>query len=298
MGFGDDYIINPLKYAISNIKALLIFAILEFIPLAMFLIMLVTIVTPFISKSAVDMGQMSPESFVMLMFSLGVGFVIFLFFGIIIDLIISIFLNGYIMKILSTTIQGEQKLPDWENWKELFSKGFVFFIGSVILSIVFFLLNLGFEIIDYMGTFLLAYSDIGIFALFVSLIVLFFKLILSIIQAIYTPLALSNYAHTEEFKAFFEVKKIVKMMSLKWLAILIVATIVALIIELPLYALIVFAIVFGIITESLMLATVLGVVGILYASITLPLVSVYIYRCYGTYYKKINEELEYYDLEE
>ncbi|MBP2200810.1 hypothetical protein J3E07_000208 [Methanococcus voltae] len=297
MGFGDDYIINPLKYALSNIKALLIFAILEFIPLAMFLIMLVAIVTPF-SQSAFDMGQMSPESLIMLMFSLGVGFVIFLFIGIIIDLIVSIFLNGYIMKILSTTINGEQKLPEWENWKELFYKGFVFFIGTVILNLVFFFINMGFGIIDYMSVFFFSYSDIGIFALFVSIIVFFFKLVLSIIQAIYTPLALSNYAYTEEFKGFFEVKKIFKMMSLNWLAVLIVAVIVVLIIELPLYALIVFAIIFGIITESVTLAVVLGIVGILYASITLPLVSIYMYRCYGTYYKKTNEELEYCDLKE
>ncbi|MBP2172235.1 DUF4013 domain-containing protein [Methanococcus voltae] len=268
MGFGDDYVINPLKYTISNIKALLIYTVLGFIPLALLLVVVLTTGISLISQYGSSLDNMTPETIIMLLTTAGIGFLIWL----VVSILISLATNGYIVKLVKTTVEGEQQLPEWEEWGDLLTKGLIFVIGSFLVAVAF-------SIISAILGFPFDYLRIPAIAGLISIIV-------SIFQMLYTPLAASNYAYTEQFAAFFRVKEITEMMSLKWLAVLIVVVIVSIIMMIPTFALVA-GFVISLIGGSYEMSAIVGMLAAIMAAFTSSIVSFYGYRCYATYYKSV-----------
>ncbi|MCS3900622.1 DUF4013 domain-containing protein [Methanococcus voltae] len=268
MSFADDYIVNPLKYSLSNIKALLIFTALGFIPLVLLLVIVLTTGISILSKYGSDMGSMTPETTFSLIMALGIGFIIWL----VISILISLATNGYIVKLIKTSIAGEQVLPNWEKWGDLLSKGLILTIGSIIMSLIFLaihtLVSMPFN-----------YLEIPVIAGILTTII-------NIFQMLYIPLAVSNYSYTEEFTAFFKVKEICKMMSLKWLAILIVVSIISLIVLIPTF-LLGMGFILSLVGGSFEMGAIVGIITVLVASLSYSIISFYAYRCYATYYKSV-----------
>ncbi|MCS3900623.1 DUF4013 domain-containing protein [Methanococcus voltae] len=268
MGFGDDYVINPLKYAISNIKALLIYTALGFIPLALLLIMVLTTGISILSKYGSDISSMTPDSVLSLITTLGIGFIIWL----VITILVSLATNGYIVKLVKTSVEGEQILPNWENWSDLLLKGLILIIGSFLIALIF-------SAISAILSMPFDYLEIPMIAGILTAIV-------AIFQMLYTPLAVSNYSYTEEFMAFFRVKEIYNMMSLKWLAIIIVVAIVSIILMIPTFALVA-GFILSLVGGNFEMGAVIGTIAAILAALSSSIISFYGYRCYATYYKSV-----------
>jgi len=53
-------------------------------------------------------------------------------------LILSIIQTGYFIKIAKNTIEWDDNLPKWENFKDLFIKGIKYAVGMILLGIIIF----------------------------------------------------------------------------------------------------------------------------------------------------------------
>ncbi|WP_048197462.1 DUF4013 domain-containing protein [Methanocaldococcus sp. FS406-22] len=58
-------------------------------------------------------------------------------FGFLIALIISFIVDGYYVRVMKTTVENYDILPDWDNVADLLKRGFLYWIGVVILLIIF-----------------------------------------------------------------------------------------------------------------------------------------------------------------
>lgn len=121
-----------------------------------------------------------------------------------------IFINGYIVRVIQETNKKSDFMPDWENWKSIAINGFFVLaiqIAYILPSMLIYTLatltttqNITTAIASN------AISEIGIFA--ISLILISFLALLA--ATILLPVAIINYALTNDFKKAFDIIGITK----------------------------------------------------------------------------------------
>ncbi|ACV24075.1 DUF4013 domain-containing protein [Methanocaldococcus fervens] len=209
----EDYIIESFKYAFSDIKKGIVGGLLLSISEVFSILFSVFMIATDVSSNIPNF-----EILTSLLTVMAVGFLISLIIGFIID--------GYYVRVMKTTVEGFNNLPEWNNFADLFVKGILYVIGSLILAVVFLIVPI---ILLFVSILLATQSNsIGLAFLIISFVIFGILLIALIF---YLPLAEVNFS-VKGFLGFFEFKKIFKLMSVKYVLLVIVVTIIVLIIGL------------------------------------------------------------------
>jgi hypothetical protein len=146
-------------------------------------------------------------------------------FALLICLIVKFMVDGYYVKIMKTTVESGNSLPDWDNFAELIKIGFLYWIGGIVLGLMFFVIPI---VMILVGVVVLAKSPIaGAVLIGIGLIL---ALILLIVYIFYKYLADVNYS-VKGFMGFFEFKKIFKRMSITYVILLIVVVLITVVVE-------------------------------------------------------------------
>ncbi len=148
--------------------------------------------------------------------------------GLLISFILGFLVDGYYVRVLKTTVEGSNKLPEWNNFVNLLVKGFLYAVGGLILMIIFLFPLI---VVGIMGIYSLIIRHsigVGLSLLFASLLI---SIPLFIALIFYLPLAKVNFS-IRGFLGFFEFKRIFKLMSIKYILLVIIIWIITLIIEL------------------------------------------------------------------
>ena len=136
MGKFEEYITNSFKYVFSDIKKGLVGGLLSSISGvigAVFGIILSMLLIHYINPEfAFEITCNTLSSSLTLSSLLVIGG-----FGFLIALIISFIVDGYYVRVMKTTVENYDILPDWDNVADLLKRGFLYWIGVVILLIIF-----------------------------------------------------------------------------------------------------------------------------------------------------------------
>ena len=125
---------------------------------------------------------------------------------------------GYYMKLAKNTVESYNTLlPEWEGWYDIFKKGILFYIGSILLALIVFVPFIILASIIGYGIWLVGGIPILIIYFFAVLVA---YLLITLLYMFYFYLASVNFANVG-FKGFFEFKKVIELMSLKYLALVI-----------------------------------------------------------------------------
>jgi hypothetical protein len=223
MGKFEEYLTDAFKYAFSDIKKGIIGGLLVTIPaVLMFLLgfIMAIYVAKYISSNMMYSMMLSftlPKTVLM---TIIVGI-----FALLISLIVKFMVDGYYVKIMKTTVDSVNSLPDWDNFVELIKIGFLYWIGGIVLGLMFFAIPI---VMILIGMAILAKNPIAGAVLIGIGVIL--ALILLIVYVFYKYLADVNYS-VKGFMGFFEFKKIFKMMSLTYVILLIVVILIAVVVE-------------------------------------------------------------------
>ncbi|CAB3288558.1 conserved membrane protein of unknown function [Methanocaldococcus lauensis] len=212
----DEYISEAFKYAFSDIKKGLVGGFLYAISGTLGVLISVVfarLINP-MSMSYHNFGGKLTMFF-------GITLIIFL-----IGLIVGFLVDGYYIRVMKTTVEGSNTLPEWNNISDLLVKGFLYTIGTLILVIIFMLPLI---ILFIIGIFAMAIDSSGIIGLPLLLISLLLMIPLIILLILYSYLAEVNFS-VKGFFGFFEFKKIFKLMSLKYVVLLILVVIITVIV--------------------------------------------------------------------
>ncbi|MBW2993384.1 DUF4013 domain-containing protein [Candidatus Woesearchaeota archaeon] len=120
--------------------------------------------------------------------------------------IINFFSLGYIFEASRLSMAGKKKLPAWKNWKKLFTRGFFFFLISLIWMIPFMIfISLGVSTTP-------SYSSIaaGASPYVMSPVFLTIGIILGILAWFLTPMALMGFIAEDRFLNGFNIAFISK----------------------------------------------------------------------------------------
>ncbi|AIJ05505.1 hypothetical protein JH146_0656 [Methanocaldococcus bathoardescens] len=209
----EDYLTESFKYAFSDIKKGIIGGLLLAIS-GVFSVLLSIIMLTIGTNS-------NPNN----IFKILTGMLIAIAVGFLISLVIGFVIDGYYVRIMKTTVEGFDNLPEWDNFIDLLMRGFLYFVGVLILAFIFLIIPI---ILFGIGVLLITQDEIiGMVSLMISFVIF---IILLILLLFYLPLAEVNFS-INGFLGFFEFKKIIKMMSLKYIVLVIVVGIIVLIIE-------------------------------------------------------------------
>ncbi len=209
----EDYISDAFRYAFSDIKKGLVGGLLYAISGALSVFVSIVIEPGM-------MGGVYLEKFTTLLILSSIGFLIGLIVGFLVD--------GYYVRVMKTTVEGSNTLPEWNNITDLLIKGFLYTIGTFILGIIFMLPLIILFIIGLFGMFIDISGVIGLSLLLISLLLMIPLIILLIL---YSYLAEVNFS-VKGFFGFFEFKRIFKLMSLKYVVLVIIVILITLIVEL------------------------------------------------------------------
>ena len=136
MGKFEEYISNSFKYVLSDIKKGLVGGLLSSISGiigAVFGIILSMLLIHYINPDlAFEITYNTLSSSLTLSSLLVIGG-----FGFLIALIISFIVDGYYVRVMKSTVENYDILPDWNNVTDLLKRGFLYWIGVVILLIIF-----------------------------------------------------------------------------------------------------------------------------------------------------------------
>ena len=125
---------------------------------------------------------------------------------------------GYYMKLAKNTVESYNTLlPEWEGWYDIFKKGILFYIGSILLALIVFVPFIILASMIGYGIWLVGGIPILIIYFFAVLVA---YLLITLLYMFYFYLASVNFANVG-FKGFFEFKKVIELMSLKYLALVI-----------------------------------------------------------------------------
>ncbi|MCQ6253904.1 DUF4013 domain-containing protein [Methanocaldococcus sp.] len=172
--------------------------------------------------------------------------------------IVDFIVFGYIVETFENVIKGEEKLPEWDNLKDKFIKGFAYLFYWVILLIVLFVIALLSRYFNFsknlIDTLLLLWICVYLVLLFIY------------------PMAIANYAIKKRFFALFEFKEILMRIKsvlgryvLAYTILILVGIIfgimLAIILRIPIigYILYIFGVIFGTFYLSLVSAYYFGV---------------------------------------
>lgn len=295
--FFDEYLIEPLKYAYSNLKRIFTGGVLYL--LASFgvvfgiwdIVSSVIILIPEINKNLSLSFVVFSEGFVFGILAVNSSTSIIL--GIIFIILgISIFciLSGYTYSVINHTINGKNTLPRWKNCKHLFYKGTILLIGMLILSILFDIPNIALRTTlnalypQYFFNNNMLQLPPQFVAFSASLTIL--GMIVGLLNWIYTPLAAVNFVKKDDFFGFFQVKEIVYKMSFEYFGIVFIIITISTILWILCFSIL------ALITASITLAFdyITGLaMAVVLGCFTVPFLAFFLrvfrYRAYAKYYK-------------
>ena len=157
-----------------------------------------------------------------------------IFASVIIPILPSLIVLGYIMQIAKQIIDGDGQLslPDWQPWGEYLKDGFKWFVVLLIASLPLILIfSAGYLIymVSFVGlvaleesanpsfwSFLLPFFGIG--ALFVSI---FIGIILSLVEFLFLPAGLMHIVHTGKLSSIFKLRQWWPVMKKNFLGFLV-----------------------------------------------------------------------------
>lgn len=210
-------------------------------------------------------------------------------FGFLIALIIGFILDGYYVRVMKTTVENYDVLPDWDDIAELLKRGFLYWIGNIILSIIFMIVPILFIIF---GVFLIFLPLVGIVFIGIGFLLLFVS---TIALLIYEGLAEVNYS-VKGFSGFFEFKEIFRMINLNYIILLIIVGVIVIVInfvvQLPFILLKIFAISPARYSTFSSSETIVDVISAVISAFVGFYTAVFAKRAIALYYKDRVEELK------
>jgi len=296
--FFKEYIIEPLKYAYSDLKRIFIGGVLYLLALLgiifgmLNVILSIIIISPEISENLpLSLSVFKSFAFGALVINSSISAVslllgiIFIVFGIVIMCILS----GYTYRVINYTLDGKNTIPRWRGCKYLFFKGFIFLMGLFILSIVFNLPNIllrvgvGMMYPEYFGIFP---TPAPLYIVLLSAILSIIRLTISLLEWIYTPLAVINFTKKDNFLGFFQITEIISKVSFEYVGILMFVIFISTIYWITCFTVLAIVTITVILTfnypTGIITAVMLG-------CFTIPFLAFYLrifrYRAYAKYYK-------------
>lgn len=143
---------------------------------------------------------------IMLLMVFGTIFGLFFIFSFLLIFLV----NGYYIRTVKDTINGNIGIPDWNNIFGLLKKGISYTFGLFLLGIIF-------QIPVYLLSFGLIFLNFDIPELFISS----FAFLLSFLSWTYIPLGTLNYIEKNKFLALFNFKKSFKLYSREYIGYLV-----------------------------------------------------------------------------
>ncbi|WP_018153454.1 MULTISPECIES: DUF4013 domain-containing protein [Methanothermococcus] len=266
--FSEKYIKEPLNYAYSDLKKIFVGGVLELLSMAGMIFgffLIIMGVMPYMPGFHMPMTFGTAFS--------GIG-VLFGLVSLVLGVIFSVFVNGYYMKVIQKTLNNEDILPEWDNFKELFVKGLLYIIGALLLSMLF---SIPYVILELVGV---VYNiDSLAFILFSNLV----SLIILILSILVIPLAIINFVAKDRFLGFFQFKEIISKISFEYVGVLVVVAVISM------GAFLLWMMMIGLIVAVLYIINgILAVMGFALFLLTIPFLNVFLkifsFRCYGKYY--------------
>jgi hypothetical protein len=215
-------------------------------------------------------------------------------------LILLIIQTGYFIKIAKNTVEGDDNLPKWENFKDLFIKGIKYAVGMILLGIIIFAIPtivLGIGIYLYISfvhelsgaSVNMPYNlpPIGapeplVWITFIFAILLY--VVGFVVYTIYEPLATVNFAK-KGFRGFFEFNYILKLMSLEYLLLVILYNIgMFVIISAIAMIFAMFGIIFDVVLSNIVIYETLNVIGDSIIAFISFFIYVIFYKSFSNYY--------------
>jgi hypothetical protein len=197
---------------------------------------------------------------------------------------------GYYMKLAKNTVESYNTLlPEWEGWYDIFKKGILFYIGSILLALIVFVPFIILASMIGYGIWLVGGIPILIIYFFAVLVA---YLLITLLYMFYFYLASVNFANVG-FKGFFEFKKVIELMSLKYLALVILMGIfvIAMTFIASLPGMIMKFI--GVMAHNTPILIISAIITSILMSFAGFFASVVLYRSISTYYKEKMQEKGY-----
>lgn len=274
--FFEKYVKEPLNYAYSDLKKVFVGGVLELLSMAWMVFGFFLMVLGIMPHMP---GFHMPITFGSAFSGIGV---LFGLVSIILGIILSIFVNGYYMKVVQKTLNDEDILPEWENFKGLFVKGLLYVIGALLLPMLFSIPDIILELVRIVY---------GINSFAFTLLSDLMSLIVSILGALVIPLAVVNFVAKDRFMGFFQFKEIISKISFEYVGVLIVVAVISMGTSL------LWAIIIGLVVVALYLISmslvIAGLVSVLFL-LTIPFLDVFLkifsFRCYGKYYRGVTQK--------
>ena len=217
--FIKKYIKEPFEYAMSDWKKILIGGIF-----GMVYLLPTKLLGVIIQSQNINLRAEEYLSIDLIMSIIGVYAII-----IILSIVFKSIQYGYYMKVAKNTIESydntnntNNNLPEWEELGNIFKTGILYFIGSILLALVVFLPFIAIAGLIGYGIYITAGVVLLMPYWFVAIGLYF---ILAIVYMLYFYLASVNFAK-KGFKGFFEFKKVIGLMSLKYVALVILMMII------------------------------------------------------------------------
>ncbi|MBA2853898.1 ABC-type multidrug transport system fused ATPase/permease subunit [Methanococcus maripaludis] len=271
--FFENYVFGPLKYGLSDLSKLLKGGVYYGVSIFLLILGIFLALYPYASMNLHIFGT-ATNSLV---------FAVVALFASLLGLGLLIVLNGYILKMIKLSLEKSLELPEWANYWDLLKNGVVFTLGIAVIAVFGTILQ---NIITYFG------ND--------SIALILLSMIIQLIISLYIPLSVVNFAHEDNFGAFFDIPKIFKMMSFEYLGMFIVVSIISIILMIIPMILVIFPLIgfFGMNMytgpKMLFIASPLLLVVALFAFIVFSIVAVYVsfysYRAYTNYFVSKNLE--------
>jgi hypothetical protein len=280
--FVEKYIKEPIKYAMSDWKKIFVggvFGMMYILPSQVLSVILQA--NNYIQNLESSAGFNSP----IMLKLLGAYALIML-----LSIIFGSLQYGYYMKLAKNTVESyDTPLPEWEGWYNLFKNGILFYIGSILLALIVFIPFIILASIIGYGIWLVG----GIPALMIYFfIVLGAYLLIILPYMFYFYLASVNFANVG-FKGFFEFKKVIELMSLKYLVLVILMGIFVMtmtfIASLP--GMVMKFI--GVMAHNMPILIISAIITSILMSFAGFFASVVLYRSISTYYKEKMQEKGY-----
>ncbi|HLC66910.1 MAG TPA: DUF4013 domain-containing protein, partial [Candidatus Nanoarchaeia archaeon] len=129
----------------------------------------------------------------------------------ILNIVTGIFVGGYLFRCMQTALRGEQKLPEWSQWGQLFIKGLLMALIGIIYAMPVIILVVFVAGATLAGVFVGGNDIREIFAALGMLVFLILFLVLLISYVV--PGAMLQFAKTERFGAAFALGMVGKTLA-------------------------------------------------------------------------------------
>ena len=215
---------------------------------------------------------------------------------------------GYYIKIMKETLNGSNKLPNWDNCSKLLMDGLLYGIGALILlfislipmfvGVALYIVGLHFLVKTFSSIFEVV-MDVGVWATILGFIFGY------LVFLIYLPISTVNFAN-KGFFGFFEFKNLFKMINLKYIVLAIVVYVLTSLVYFIVYLIIVFGIMIalyliygsfemvyikiGVEKDYLLIGLIAFISSVIFGVSTLILYILY-HRIFANYYRNTMEKV-------